>query len=296
MAHCRLWANVRIGSDSSHLLLSCTLPLLFSTTGRTSSQVPGRTCRQVSISWFAWQFILITYSMELDPSLSRGRKPSTGIRVSLAGRLRAIPTRTRRCSAWGALRGAPPQPLDPLHEDRYGLISLEALLLASMTLLRAGGGPARRPRARPGRPARDRRRPRAYLRAWRPCRGFHRPMTSPRDRQRPWRGCPAPYGLIAHGRRPARGALLRHSRPATPASAGALLVRLQPRRAMPAAWALAIAYAVPTIEARGRFRVSRAGTGESLSHAGRRPPSPISGRLSSVRQVDGSGFDSGPAT
>ena len=45
MAHCRLWANVRMGSDSSHLLLSCTPPLLPSTTGLTSSQERGRTCR-----------------------------------------------------------------------------------------------------------------------------------------------------------------------------------------------------------------------------------------------------------
>src|SRR4051812_22027650 len=45
MAQCRLWANVRMGSDSSHLLLSCTPPLVLSAPGRTSSQVQGRTCR-----------------------------------------------------------------------------------------------------------------------------------------------------------------------------------------------------------------------------------------------------------
>src|SRR3954464_4350748 len=45
MAQCRLWANVRMGSDSSHLLLSGTPPLVLSAPGRTSSQVQGRTCR-----------------------------------------------------------------------------------------------------------------------------------------------------------------------------------------------------------------------------------------------------------
>src|SRR4051794_27255319 len=39
---CRLWANVRMGSESSHLLLSCAPPLVLSIRVRNSSQVRGR--------------------------------------------------------------------------------------------------------------------------------------------------------------------------------------------------------------------------------------------------------------